>query len=122
MKRLFILIGMVALLLMAAVALAVQQYGAAQAAAEQSQVNTAAPYRTAGGCGGGCCGAGGDSASQISLLEKEIYRVYAAKLGDPGITVKVKDYGCHQEAEILKGGVVVKRLSISGGNVTELQS
>ena len=56
----------------------------------------------------------------LEALENYLYRVYAEKLQDPQITVKVQDLGCHMEAEIKKGEQVVKRLSINGNTITEL--
>jgi len=45
--------------------------------------------------------------------------VYAKKLGGP-VDVEVKDYGCHQEAEVTRAGKLLKKLSISGGYVVEI--
>jgi hypothetical protein len=91
--------------------------------------------RTAGGCtysegsGGGCnssgpggsscCGGGGAPLSQDEV-KAGVLRYYAEKYGDSDVTCVVKDYGCHMEAEILKDGNVVRKLSISGNRITEI--
>lgn len=45
--------------------------------------------------------------------------IYSRKLGGP-VEVELKDYGCHQEAQVTRGGKLLKRLSISSGFVTEI--
>jgi len=75
-----------------------------------------------GGCSGGggsCCGGGGTSTSDAEKIAGDYY---IAKTGDgPGnFTVIVEDYGCHQEAEIIKDGNVVMTLTISNGKATEI--
>ena len=37
-----------------------------------------------------------------------------------GVTVVVRDLGCHHEADILKDGQVVKKLSINGSTITDI--
>lgn len=80
---------------------------------------------TAGSKATSCCnGKGNGTATKplkmLKALENYLYRVYAEKLQDPQITVKVQDLGCHMEAQIKKGEQVVKRLSINGNSITEL--
>lgn len=77
-----------------------------------------------GGCGG-CGGRGiapgqGAQGSGLKAIEDLAARYYSETYGDNDFTVKVQDFGCHQEAYILKGGQPVKKLSISGGNVYEI--
>jgi len=55
----------------------------------------------------------------VDQSRERIAEYYAEKLGGP-VTVEIKDFGCHQEAEVLKDGKLVKRLSISGGAVNEI--
>jgi hypothetical protein len=74
-----------------------------------------------GGCGssgGGGCGssAAGPNAEQIQAYLQDYY---LKSLG-VGITVIVNDLGCHQEAEIKQNNQVIKRLSISGGRITDI--
>ena len=65
------------------------------------------------GCG---CGSGG-SAEENELLARNYY---IDQTGDSDIEVTVEDFGCHQEATILKNGQEVMKLSISGGEVSEV--
>jgi len=92
----------------------------------------AAPAGQYGGCPGsagkgGCGGCGrpqgaeqGAQGSGIKAVEELAARYYSETYGDRDFTVKVQDFGCHQEAYIIKDGQPVKRLSISGGNVYEI--
>ncbi len=68
--------------------------------------------------GGGCCG-GSSAATDIEELRTQL-QAYYAKSFDGEITVEVKDLGCHQEAEIRQDNRVIKRISISGREITEL--
>jgi hypothetical protein len=85
------------------------------------------PGESYGGCPasggpGGCCGrgrGGPGAATDIKAIESLASRYYAETYGDKEFTVEVRDYGCHQEAYIIKNGNAVKRLSISEGNVYE---
>lgn len=78
-----------------------------------------------GGCnssgpgGSSCCGGGGAPLSQDEVRTGAL-RYYVEKYGDSDVTCEVKDYGCHMEAEILKDGNVVRKLSISGSRITEI--
>jgi len=88
-----------------------------------------------GGCGqgstcslsaaGSCC-SGPTSTSvkkpqeMMQALEGYLYRLYVKKLKDPQIQVEVKDFGCHMEATIRKDGSIIKRLSISGREISEI--
>ncbi len=74
----------------------------------------------ASGGPGGCCARGPGAATDIKAIERLASRYYAETYGDKEFTVEVRDYGCHQEAYIIKNGAAVKRLSISGGNVYEI--
>jgi len=76
--------------------------------------------------GGGCCGRGAGAqgaATDPAVIEgirKTAAEYYSGKYNDKDFTVEVKDFGCHQEAYIIKGGSEIKRLSISNGNVNEI--
>lgn len=97
-------------------------YGASQAATGQQRVGCNGGGR--GGCGG--CGRAtgpgqqGTQGSGLKAAEDLAAKYYSQTYGDKDFTVKVQDFGCHQEAYILKNGQPVKRLSISGGNVYEI--
>jgi hypothetical protein len=89
-----------------------------------------APGARSGGCsssgcgvsagrGSSCCSGSGTSLS-LDQVKAGVLKYYAAKYGDSDVTVEVKDYGCHQEAEIIKAGAVLKRLSINGNNIAEI--
>ena len=68
---------------------------------------------------GGCCGGGSSAATDIEQLRTQLQAYYAKSI-DGEITVEVKDLGCHQEAEIKQNNRVIKRISISGREITEL--
>ncbi len=71
-----------------------------------------------GGCGTGsdCCSGEGGDQDPADLA----YDYYFSKTGDADFEVVIEDFGCHQEADIVKNGTVVMRVQISGGQVTEL--
>jgi hypothetical protein len=79
-----------------------------------------------GGCsasGGSCCGGpgrGGAQQTDLKAIEKAALSYYAGRYGDGAVTVRVKDFGCHQEAYILKNGETVKRLSVNNGSIYEI--
>jgi hypothetical protein len=76
---------------------------------------------TSGSGAGGCCG-GGTGAGTVDLdaVKELAVKYYANRYKDGDVTAEVKDYGCHMEAYILKGGSVVKKLAVSGGNIYEI--
>ena len=100
--------------------------------ASSSRPSSACCGAQSSGCGvntgvkaGSCCsGQGNGTATKpremLQALESYLYRVYSARLEDPQISVEVQDLGCHMEALIKKGDTVVKRLSISGNTITEI--
>lgn len=111
--------------------------GAVETGARQSGSTRVA---SRGGCGSGCgqsarrsccsTSAASGGAAQPGALQldpglsadqwrERVAAYYAKQLGGP-VTVEIEDYGCHQEAEVLKDGKPVKRLAISGGTVTEI--
>lgn len=86
-----------------------------------------------GGCRGagrgGCSGCGrpgadaqvtGQQVTDLKAIEDLAAKYYSETYGDTDFKVQVQDFGCHQEAYIIKDGQPVKRLSISGGNVYEV--
>jgi hypothetical protein len=97
-------------------------YNANQAAAGQQYGGCRGSGR--GGCGG--CGRAtgpgqqGAQGSGLKAAEDLAYKYFSETYGEKDFTVKVQDFGCHQEAYIIKEGQPVKRLSISGGNVYEV--
>ena len=74
---------------------------------------------TGTGCGSSCCGAGAQDAG-IESIQRQAANYYMNIYKDRDFSVTVKDFGCHHEADIIKRGNVIKRLSISGGNVSEI--
>lgn len=77
--------------------------------------------------GGGCCGRGAGAQqgadSDPALIEgikKAASDYYSGKYNDKDFSVEVRDFGCHQEAYIIKSGEQIKRLSISNGNINEI--
>lgn len=69
-----------------------------------------------------CCGGKAQlEENKMERVKRHIYSLYAKKLNDRAITVEVQDLGCHMEAQVLKEGKMVKRLSVSGESVTEIE-
>lgn len=84
----------------------------------------ARPAATAGrsGCGGSCCGGsagGAAAASKAAQIQAYLVDFYTKSLG-PEVTVEVRDLGCHHEADVMKDGQLIKRLSINGGAITDI--
>ena len=72
--------------------------------------------QSSGGCGtGDGCGTGGGCGSGGTAED-----YYFSQTGDRDVEITIEDFGCHQEATILKDGQEVMKLSISGGEVTEI--
>lgn len=79
------------------------------------------------GAGQGKCGnctrqgATGDAQpTDMKGLEKAVSEYYQNKYDGKDFNVEIKDFGCHQEAYIIKDGQPVKRFSISGGAIYEV--
>ena len=76
--------------------------------------------QSSGGCqvssssnGGSCCAVGGADSS-VDDVESAALAYYANTYGDSDVTIKVNDYGCHQEIEVIKDGNVVMMLGYNG--------
>ena len=94
----------------------------APAPATVLQASPAASASGRTGCGGNCCGGtGGSSAAAAKAAQIESYLVdfYTKSIG-PQITVEVRDFGCHHEADVMRNGQIIKRLSINGGSITDI--
>jgi len=127
MKTKILLLTLTAIVLVAGTALAVKTYiyrnqafppGYQQAAYYGNQGYGYGP----GGCNGNCslqAGPGGAQGIDLEAVKKLAADYYTSTYKDTGFEVEVKDYGCHQEAYIIKNGTQVKRLTVSGGNVYE---
>lgn len=77
---------------------------------------------TGSGCGGSCCGGSGGgaaAASKAAQIQAYLVDFYTKSLG-PEVTVEVRDFGCHHEADVMKDGQIIKRLSINGGTITDI--
>ena len=71
------------------------------------------------GCTGGGCGSGTGKVD-MEALKAGVVQTYAQATGESGFEVRIQDFGCHQEASILRDGQEVKRFSISGGRLYEI--
>jgi hypothetical protein len=79
------------------------------------------PGTRTGGCGGPGGGCGSSSGPvDIKALQRYVADAYAKATDDTGFDVVIKDFGCHQEAGIIKDGKTLRRLAISGGRIYEL--
>lgn len=80
--------------------------------------------QSSGGCPvssgntGGCC-ATGDAGSSLDAVENAALAYYADTYGDSDVSIKVNDYGCHQEIEVIKDGNVIMMLGYSNGEIYE---
>lgn len=63
--------------------------------------------------GGSCCSTGGADSS-VDDVESAALAYYVDTYGDSDVTIKVNDYGCHQEIEVIKGGNVIMTLGYNG--------
>jgi hypothetical protein len=72
-----------------------------------------------GDAGCSCCNKGPQGAG-LEGLQKQAANYYMNIYRDTDFEVSVKDFGCHQEAYIIKDGKVVKTLSINGGRIEEV--
>lgn len=141
MRKWFVLGGILLVIVVAASAFAVQQFVRTDAVAAVEEIQAQPQNASSSGCGssGSPCGSGGSSSCaggsggcggqaispevnsvRNDQIKSYIYNYYSQKLGDQEITVKVQDYGCHQEATVAKGDKIIKRLSVSGNNISEL--
>lgn len=75
---------------------------------------------SSGGCGGPVDPA--QSARRIDSIKGYLTDYYTNGRGLSEVSVKVEDFGCHQEATVLAGGRVVEKLSISGNSITRIES
>lgn len=140
MKKWFVLGGVLLVIVVAASAFAVQQFVRIDQVSAVEEIQAQPRNASSSGCGssgapcgsgefsscasGGGCGGQALSPEQSSVrndqIKSYIYSYYSQKLGDQDIVVQVQDYGCHQEATVAKGDKVIKRLSISGNNISEI--
>ena len=136
--RIFLVV-LVSVLLVAGTSFAIKKfvpgYAATDTPTQEANARYAsyAPEARSGGCSSSsgcgvsagrgtsssCCSGGGTSLS-LDQVKAGVLKYYAGKYGDSDVTVEVKDYGCHQEAEIIKAGAVLKRLSINGNRISEI--
>ncbi|MHB8840522.1 MAG: hypothetical protein ACYC56_01830 [Candidatus Aquicultor sp.] len=56
----------------------------------------------------------------VKKLENAAIAWYAKKAGDANVTAEVKDFGCHQQITIKKGGKAVKELAFRNGQLEAL--
>jgi hypothetical protein len=141
MRKWFVLGGIALVIVVAASAFAVQQFAKVDQVTQVEEVQPLPKTASYSGCGSGDCSAGDGNFSSCGgtsggcggpalspeetkvrneQIENYIFSYYSEKLGDQDITVQVQDYGCHQEATVAKGDQVIKRLSISGNNISEI--
>lgn len=136
------LVVIVFVLAAAATVLAFQNYKTTAVAAQQVAVNEVAPQPApedgsysgcggsagcgSGGCGGTLSGCGGEpvdpaqNQQRIEDIKSYLYSYFSKELNDTQISVNVEDFGCHQEAYLLKDGQVIKRFSVSGNSISEI--
>ncbi|TNF45855.1 hypothetical protein EP232_05280 [bacterium] len=141
MRKWFVLGGIALVVVVAASAFAVQQFVRIDQVAQVEEVQPLPKTASYSGCGSGNCSAGDGAFSSCSggsggcggpalspeqasvrndQIKSFVFNYYSQKLGDQDIIVQVQDYGCHQEDTVAKGDQIIKRLSISGKNISEI--
>ena len=83
----------------------------------------------AGGCGGGnggCNGGGSGSDIQanpetINAIKQAVSDYYTQRFRDTDYSVEIQDFGCHQEAYVIKDGNKIMTFSVSGNSITEVR-
>ena len=89
----------------------------------------------AGGCGSSSAGCGGASGGcgvtdadptankeRLDGIKLYLAKYYTEKLGLSDVSIEIESFGCHEEATVKQDGQVVDRLSISGNNITKIES
>jgi hypothetical protein len=128
MKMKILLVTLAAVILVAGTAVAVKTYVQRNATFAPGYQPASYPGNQGygygpGGCNGGCglqAGPGNVQGTDLAAVKRLAADYYTSTYNDSVFDVQVKDFGCHQEAYIIKDGEPVKRLSISGGNVYEV--
>jgi hypothetical protein len=141
--RKYIIIGTVAVFVLVAVSVFALQGKSGQTAVAQEVAPLAASTSSSGcgagdsggcgsgasaGCGGASGGCGGEALNpteakaRTDQITAYLQDYYTGKLGYKDVQVKIDDFGCHQEATVSSSGQVVERLSISGSNITKIES
>jgi hypothetical protein len=144
MKK-YIILGSIAAFILVAVSVfalqgkvgqdTVAQAGVAQEVAPQAAGTSSGCGNAAGGCGSssaGCGGAAGGcgvtdtdptaSKERLDGIKLYLAKYYAEKLGMSDVSIEIESFGCHEEATVKQGGQVVDRLSISGNQITKIES
>jgi len=119
MKMKILLLTLSAIILVAGTAVAVKTYIERNPSYPPGYQQGAYYGYGPGGCNGGCAIQGAQG-TDLEALKKLAADYYTTTYNETGFEVEVKDFGCHQEAYIIKNGEQVKRLSISGGNIYEV--
>ena len=145
MKKYIILGSIAAFILVAVSVFALQGKGGQETVTQAAVSNEVAPKQgdgvssgcgnAAGGCGSSSAGCGGASggcgvtdtdptASKERLDGIKLYlaKYYTEKLGLSDVSIEIESFGCHEEATVKQDGQVVDRLSISGNNITKIES
>jgi hypothetical protein len=138
--RKYIIIGSVAVFVLAAVTVFALHGRSTQTAAANEVAPLAASASVSGcgasgsgcgssaGCGSASGGCGGEALSpteaRIRTEQVTAYLTdyYVTKMGYEGVQITIEDFGCHQEATVTKAGQVVDRLSINGTRITKIDS
>ncbi len=76
----------------------------------------------AGGCRGGGPGADTQADPQtINAIKQAVSDYYLERFRDTDFEVEIKDFGCHQEAYVVKGDNKIMSFSVSGNSITEIR-
>jgi hypothetical protein len=144
MKKYIIMASVAALILIAVSVFALQGTGDQETIAKAGTAQEVAPRaagtssgcgNAAGGCGSssaGCGGAAGGcgvtetdpaaSKERLDGIKLYLTKYYSEKLGMADVSIEIESFGCHEEATVTQSGKVVDRLSISGNNITKIES
>jgi len=137
--RKYIIIGSVAVFVLAAVSVFALQGRDTRTATAQEVAPLAASTSSSGcgasggcgsgasaGCGGASGGCGGEALNpaeaktRTDQITAYLTDYYTSKRGFESVQVRIDDFGCHQEATVSSAGQVVEKLSISGSRITKI--
>lgn len=138
--RKYIIIGSIAIFILAAVSVFALQGKDTQTAAANEVAPLTASASVSGcglnrsGCGSsaGCgdtsggCGTAGLNPTEAKARTEQIVAYltdyYTTEMGYKTVKITIEDFGCHQEATVTQDGQLVDRLSISGTRITKIES
>ena len=137
--RKYIIIGSVAVFVLAAVSVFALQGRSGSSATAQEVAPLEASTSSSGcgasgsgcgssaGCGGASGGCGGETVNpteakvRTDQIKAYLVDYYTNKKGLSEVKVEIESFGCHEEATVTQAGQFLEKLSISGSRITKIQ-